>query len=145
MLTRWTNWNDFDRAFFQVDDLRRQLQNAFETPAQQPGWGWPRLHIQDEGNGLAVFAELPGLTDKDFTITLNHDTLTLKGERKVVAPQGYSAHRTERPTFEFARSFQLPVKVDPEKTVATLKDGLLTIRLEKAAESQMKRVEVRAG
>ena len=145
MLTRWTNWDDFDRAFFQLDDMRRRLGSSFEgNERTAPGWGWPRLSIHDEGTALALYAELPGITEKDFTLTLNHDTLTIQGARKVEAPQGYTAHRTERPAFDFARSFTLPVKVDPERTTATLKDGLLTVRLEKAAEVQMKRINVQA-
>lgn len=141
MLTRFANWDDFDRAFFQLDDLRQHLLNG-HSEGRAKGWGWPRAELVDEGEELALYADLPGVADKDLALTLNHETLTIKGSRKVTAPEGYTSHRTERSSFEFARSFALPVKIDPEKAVAALKDGVLTVRMRKAEESQMRRITV---
>ena len=70
--------------------------------------------------------------------------LTVKAARKVEAPEGYTAHRRERQSFSFTQSYELPTRIDPEKVQASLKQGVLTLTLPKAAEAQPKRVTVTA-
>ena len=93
---------------------------------------------------MVLHAEVPGLADKDIKITMNQDVLTLEGERRVLAPEGYSVHRKERSSVRFARSFTMPCKVDVERVGATVRDGLLTITLPKTPESQPRRIAVRS-
>ena len=59
-------------------------------------------------------------------------------------PEGYRPHRQERQAYQATRSFALPCRVDPERVRAELKDGVLTVRLAKAAESQPRRVQIAA-
>jgi HSP20 family protein len=75
----------------------------------------------------------------------NADTLSLSGQREAIAPEGWSAHRRERASLRFCRSFALPVKVEIDKAEATLRDGILTIRLPKAPELKPRAITVRAG
>ena len=82
------------------------------------------------------------MTEKELQISLNQDVLTLSGERKPDAVEGYTVHRKERPSVRFSRSFSLPCKVDPEKTSAVLKNGVLTLALNKAAEAQPRQIAV---
>jgi HSP20 family protein len=157
MLTRFS---DIDRTFAVMDQLRRRMDRLFEEyePARAQGalrpnladeaerlWGrgrWPRLALADAGQNLVLKAELPGLTEKDLQLSIHQDVLTMSGERKQDVPEGYFVHRHERAPVKFARSFTLPCKVDPEKTAATLKDGVLTITLSKAPEAQPRQINV---
>ena len=70
--------------------------------------------------------------------------LTISGERKVEAPEGYSVHRQERGSVKFSRSFTFPCRIDTEKASATVKDGVLTIKLAKAAEAKPRKITVTA-
>ena len=151
MLTRW---EDFDRTFAVLDDFRRRMDQVFEDfgrgywPMESqvgPARSWPAISLYDEGNRLTVYAEVPGLSDKDIQVTLNQDVLTLSGERKIKAPEGYSVHRRERHDVNFSRSFSLPCKVNPEKVSARVSDGLLQIGMEKAAEAQPRQITVKAS
>jgi len=63
----------------------------------------------------------------------------------LTAPEGYRPHRQERAGFQATRSYALPCRVDPEKVRATLKDGILTVHLGKAAEAVPRRVSITAG
>ncbi len=105
---------------------------------------WPRVNVYDAGQSLVLSADVPGVAEKDFNITLTPDGLTLSGERKTTVPEGYSAQRQERPAARFTRSWTLPYKVDADRTTATLKDGVLTITLAKAADAQPRQITVRA-
>ena len=128
-----------DRLWDEYDDGGRGL--FFEPTVRREAW--PRVNLYDKGSTLALHAELPGFEDKDVELTINQDVLTVRGERKPDAPERYAVHRQERIALKFARSFTLPVKVDAEKTTATLRNGVLTITMAKAAESQPKQIAVR--
>ena len=72
-------------------------------------------------------------------------TRSMRGERKVEVPHGYSEHRRERSAVSFAKSFQLPARVDADKVTAILKHGVLTLTLPKAAEAQPRQISVNAA
>jgi HSP20 family protein len=105
---------------------------------------WPCANLIDAGANLILTAEVPGLSEKDVRLTLNQEVLTIAGERTVDAPQGYSAHRQERPAVNFSRSFALPCRVNADRTSATVKNGILTVTLEKAADAMPRQIAVRA-
>ncbi len=143
-------WNDIDNAFALLDEARREMDQwvrrmteGGDTPAlTQWTSGWPRMQFVDMGKELVLVAEVPGLSEKDFNVSVNQDVLTVSGERKTTIPEGYQTHRHERPSVKFSRSFALPCKVDLEKTTAVAKNGILTIKLPKAPESQPRQIQV---
>jgi len=106
---------------------------------------WPRANLIDAGSTLMLTAEVPGLSEKDIKLTLNQEVLTISGERKVVPPDGYSAHRQERGSVSFARSFALPCRIDADRTSASVKNGILTVTLEKAADAMPRQIAVKAS
>jgi HSP20 family protein len=141
------SWNDFERTFTAMDELRRTFERAYRD---EEGFtfersGWPRLSLWDEGSQLVLKADVPGLTEKDVQLQLTQDVLTVSGERRSDAPEGYSVHRQERLPARFSRSFTLPVKVDGAAITASLKDGVLTVTMPKAPESQPRQITVKAA
>lgn len=150
MMTRWGDiWSEFDRTFAWMDELRRQMEGEFEDPfgqgAHRLNAGFPRANLFDAGSELVVQTDVPGLSEKDVQVTLNEGILTVRGERRVEAPKGYSAHRRERSAYTFSRSFSLPCPVNPEQAKATVRDGVLTVSVAKAAEAQPKQIAVKAS
>mgnify|MGYP001817497118 CR=1 FL=1 len=87
---------------------------------------------------------VPGMIREDLKVEVHGDALTVSGERKVTPPEGYRVHRSERASRRFTRSFGLPCRVDAEKVTAGLKEGLLTITMEKHAEARPKQITVSA-
>lgn len=156
MLTRWNaGWNQFDEMFSAMNQLRTYMDRVFEDTLRgglqsgrtlpfQAGT-WPRANLIDAGASLVVAAEVPGLSDKDIQITLNQDVLTISGERQVTVPEGYSVHRQERPAVRFSRSFALPCRVNPDCATASVKDGILTVTLEKSADAMPRQIAVQAS
>ena len=154
MLTRYSDFRDWPfvrpTAFRTLGafDLFRQLDRLFagvEPEVSEQEGRFPRVSFDDKGSEFVVRAELPGLTEKDLELTATATTLTLRGERKVEAPEGYSAHRSERSSFRFARTFELPAKVDSGRVDARLEHGVLTVTLPKAPEAQPKQISVKAS
>jgi HSP20 family protein len=150
----FNHFDDFDRTVAAMDQLRRRMDRAFDElePSRARGrvaerlWSgrFPQLTLTDAGANLVLEADLPGLADKDVHLTIHQDVLTLSGERRRDVPEGWFVHRQERAPLKFSQSFSLPVKVDPEKSSATLKNGVLTITLAKAVEAQPRPIAVKA-
>lgn len=142
---------DLDRTLALMDSLRRETGRTFESYARGgPGapterGGYPPINLYDTGSGFLIKAEVPGLTEKDINLTLNRDVVTLSGEVGADAPGGYSVHRRERAPVRFSRSFSLPSQVDPNQVEASIKDGVLSIRLERTEEQKPRRISVKAS
>lgn len=103
------------------------------------------MSLYDAGTELRLLAEVPGVSEKDLNVSVEKSSLSIRGERKVEVPEGYSVHRQERGTLSFARSFALPCRIDAEKTTANLRNGVLEMKLPKVAEEQPRQIQVRAS
>ena len=140
-------WFDLDRQFLHnFNDVVRAFnlaQRAVDPRASRTPEPQETTQLYDAGDHLEFLAEVPGLTQQDITLSLQNDVLTLRYERKVKPPEGFTTHRQERPSAKIAHSFNLPCEVDAEKTSATLKDGLLTVRLTKAPTHQPRQIHIR--
>jgi len=151
MLTRW---HDLSRTLAGLEEFRRHINRAFEG-TDYPRWSqqtntlsahnWPTLNLYDEGNKLVIDAEVPGIAEQDIQLSLNQNVLSISGDRKVDAPEGYAVHRQERGAISFARSVSLPCQVDTDKVAAHVKDGLLTVTMEKSKEAQPRQITIKAS
>lgn len=142
--------NDIDRIFGTMDFFKNQMNRLFDDfesgrGAIAQGGVWPPTNFYDDGDHILVYSELPGVNEDDINIKLHNNLLTIKGERKENAPEGYAILRQERNVAPFSRSFTLPVEIDPEKTSASLKNGILTVKLVKAQAAKPKKIIVQAA
>jgi len=104
---------------------------------------FPLMNVVSTDRESVLLAEIPGVEMADLDITIAGNTLTLKGVRRVDKVPEEKYYRRERGAGEFGRSLELPHKVDVDKVEATLKDGVLRVRLPKAVEVLPRRIEVR--
>ena len=143
MLFRLDDFEPFAAHFGPMEDFRRRFERVFEELDRE--WKPARAVaplFADRGDAIELTADLPGVAESDLSLTLNQDVLTLGVMRAVLAPEGYRPHRQERAGGQATRSFALPCRDDPEKVRATMENGVLTVRLAKAAENQPLRVTV---
>lgn len=153
MLTRFSDFNDwpsfgfadFGRAQAPHAQLRRELDRLFGEFERASTAGSTAVGFDDDGSNFVLRADVPGLTESDIQISVAGNTVTLKGERKLEVPEGHSVHRRERSAVRFAKSFELPSRVDADKVTATLKHGVLTLTLPKVAEAQPRQISVKAA
>jgi len=147
----FTRWSDIDRAFLGLDEFRRRFDRLFDEYTTRRSWapvpngGWSAFDLYDNGESIIIHGDVPGMTEKDFTIGLNQHVLTITGELKADVPEGYSVHRKERATKRFSRSFGIPCDVNADKAVATVKHGVLTVMLPKAETARPKQIAVSNG
>ncbi len=106
----------------------------------------PRVDVREQADGYHLEAELPGLTEKDFTVNVEHNLLTIASQSEQESERdehGYVIR--ERRSGTFKRSFALPQDVDPEQISASFRDGLLTVTVPKTATAQRKQIAVTSG
>ncbi|MEP9410062.1 MAG: Hsp20/alpha crystallin family protein [Candidatus Brocadia sp.] len=105
---------------------------------------FPPIIVSKNKDNVFVRAEIPGINISDLDVQVVDDVLTIRGERKpVVAAAKITYLRRERNYGTFARSIMLPEKVDVEKVTASYKNGVLMVRLPKAAEAKPKQVIIK--
>lgn len=135
-------WNDVDRLFSGF--LRGS--GVGEWPVTEPV-GLP-VEVIETGTEMRIVAELPGVEEKDISVELQGDVLTIEAEKKSVQEhEDESRHITERRYGTFARSLRLPFTVEADQIQATFKNGVLTVAVPKPAElrQEPKRIEVKAA
>ena len=132
--------------------LDRKVDDFFEgfghrALSGQSGSMTPTIDVADQDSALVITAELPGLDEKDFEVTLSGDVLTIKGEKKSETENNTGgAYYLERRYGAFSRALRLPFDVSGDDVNARFKKGVLTIKVPKPAEAhkQAKRIEVKA-
>lgn len=143
--TVFAPWVHFD-GLEDVERFRRRFDRLFYDYDRERGTrsAGPRTNVFDTGSSLLFEVELPGFTSADVQITVDKNVMTLSGERKAEAPEGYSVHRRERASLKFSRSFNIATPIDVEKVTASLKDGILSLVLPKATENQPRQITIQA-
>ncbi len=105
--------------------------------------GGPPVDMEETDTEVVVTAEMPGLDPGDFTVELEGTRLILRGEKKVVRDESQQTWRlSERGYGAFHRDVALPCAVDSANVTATYRQGVLRVRLPKAAGAQAHVVQV---
>ena len=144
---RWYERPGASRSGQVLDRLQREMNRIFsdylagESPMQAVPF--PPVNVSEDETNLYVRAEMPGISLDDIDISVERESLTIRGLRKPAqAAEGTSFHRQEREGGRFRRIVSLPSSVDFENAAATFRDGILKIVLSKAKEAQPRQIKV---
>jgi HSP20 family protein len=128
--------------------LRREIDRLFEDTFARDGNSWtPAVDIQENEGEIRVEVELPGLKPEDVEITADNGVLSIRGEKRTERKEGEQNryHIVERSYGSFMRTFQLPQGVDEEQIGAEFDNGILSLRIPKAALPQPRRISISSG
>ncbi len=144
MVNPWSLLSDMDRIF---DDFKSEWETMFVTPKALTTEmvRQPLIDLVDNGKEFLVTAEIPGIKKDDLKIEVTESGLEISGETQAEEKEedketGYI--RRERRYSKFYRSVPLPENVVTDKVEAELKDGVLSVRLPKAAPPEKKTKKV---
>lgn len=101
----------------------------------------PSIDLQEIENKILVTADVPGIEKEDITVNIHADTLEITAQKKKEKGEGYL--RRERGYTKFYRRIALPDNVNPDKVDAALKDGVLTVEMEKMALPDVKKIDIK--
>lgn len=106
----------------------------------------PRIDTSESAAELRITADVPGIDEKDLEVSVSDNLVTIKGEKKRDSSVSEKdSKKSERFYGTFARSLNLPCRVDSEKAEASLKNGVLTIVIPKSqlAQKECKKLTIR--
>lgn len=142
-IVRFDPYREFASLQDRVNRLFGDLYLRDEDMGRRGNWV-PAVDIYEtEGHDIILKAELPDMTREDIEVTVENNTLTMKGERKLPADvKEEHFRRVERAYGAFTRSFTLPNTVDASKVSAEYKHGVLTVKLPYREEAKPRTINV---
>jgi len=132
----------FDAAFGN-DNTALDNRSSTDNKVVKKRASTPAIDIWELNDELLISAELPGVKKEDLELTLKENTLSIKADISYGIEAPPEARRySERNYGSYERVLKIPLKVSDENVKATLKDGVLTIRVPKAIELQTKKIAI---
>lgn len=117
------------------------MGRLFEPVAGGSQDAWvPAVETEEANDAYIVRAELPGMKSDDVNIEMSGHELRISGE---IEENDSNGHTLRRRQGKFAYHTSLPADADPEKADAHLTDGVLTVRLPKAAQARSRKIAVK--
>ncbi len=127
-------------AVFRNLDLMSDIDSDWGMPLHMNTY-MPKLNTTLHGDEVKLTAEVPGVETNNLDVTVNDDSITIKGEKKEeiteakVGKNDKAPKVVERSFGSFERTVSLPCKVQSDKAQATLKNGVLTVVVPKSADN----------
>ena len=102
------------------------------------------IDIIDTGKEFKVVAEMPGISKKDIEVSITDNNISICGETKTeIEKEDEGYVRRERSYSTLCRTMAFPQEVNPDKADATLKDGILEIKVAKRKSTKGRNIPVK--
>ena len=150
-MERWRPFGTMERwePFRNLADIQGEVNRLFDTftgrgTAGPAGRTWaPAVDMWETKDDLVLSVELPGVREKEVSVSITGDLLSVKGQRRWEREaKDENVLHVERMYGAFERLVQLPFAVQSDKVRATYRDGLLEITLPKAEEVKPKEIRI---
>jgi len=138
--------------FSEMENLQKEMSNLFgSTLSGAPtadmtllsGQWAPPINVYDSKDNLMVRVDIPGIDKDDVDISIQDNTLTIKGEKKRSSDvKEENCYRSERSLGNFNRVLSLPTEVDTSKANAHFNNGVLELILPKKEEVKPKQIKI---
>ena len=142
-MTRFDPFREFTTLQDRMNRLFGDVYLRDEDVLQRGNWVPPVDIYETEGRDLVIKAELPDMTREQIEVTVENNTLTLKGTKN--PPSDVTEEqfrRSERHYGAFVRSFTLPNTVDASKVGAEYRNGVLTVKLPYREEAKPRSINI---
>ena len=127
-------------------EMKKHAQSTAPTGKQRsPGALTPAVDVFENQDGITLLADMPGVSTDKLDIQVEADTLTIEGEVALDLPEGMAASHADVALSRYRRVFTLSKELDTDRVSADLKNGVLTLRIPKAAHAQPRKIAVQMG
>ncbi len=146
-LTKWKN-NNLLEPMDEFERLQDEINKLFD-------WSYPSnrglfdrslspaVDVVETGDEIVLTCDLPGVSRDDLDLSISRNVITIKGEKKgEQKKEGSKTFRKETWSGSFQRTLSLPETVDPDKVEASMKDGVLTVKIAKREEVKPRQISV---
>ena len=105
----------------------------------------PPVDIFEDPEGITLVADMPGVNKERLNLQVDKDSLTVEGEASIDMHESMEAIYADVHSTCYRRSFALSGELETAEIDASLKDGVLRVRIPKRAEVRPRKIEVRMG
>lgn len=144
------SWDPAGEACHPIQQLHREMDRMFDntlsgfglspfrtgflTPLTAAGLLRPQVDIGANNQEYCITVEVPGVDEKDVTVEIAKNTLTIRGEKKQEKEEkDKDYYRVERSYGSFQRVLSLPEDADQDAVQATFKNGVLRVAMPRKA------------
>ena len=103
------------------------------------------VDIFEDTEGITLLADMPGVSKDSLNVQVDKDSLIVEGDARIDMPEGMEALYADVRSTRYRRSFALSGELETDRIDASLKDGVLRVRIPKRAEARPRKIEIRAG
>jgi HSP20 family protein len=131
--------------------LRRDMGELWRSFGDGEEWAAfeglePTVDMCEKADAVEVKMDLPGMKLPDIDVRLDHNLLTVQGERREEREEGDKRyHRIERRNGFFSRTMTLPCEVRDDQVDARYQDGVLFVTLPKCEPAKTKKIAVKGA
>jgi HSP20 family molecular chaperone IbpA len=104
----------------------------------------PPADVLEDTDGITLYIDMPGVSKDGLKVEADKNTLVIEGELQFSLPSGMEAVYAELQSTRYRRSFTLSGELDAERTIANLKNGVLSVNIPLRAEVRPRKIEVHA-
>ena len=128
-----------------MQQLEREIDSIF-SGASGAVHEFPPVKLWNSEKSAILTAELPGVEGRDIDISVQGETVTLRGSRTAEKlKEGEQYHRRERPQGQFVRTLNLPFRIDAERVSAKFNRGVLSLSLPRAEADTPRKVAIQGA
>ena len=130
------------------ESLSNRISQVFGEPWDTPeptGTWFPVVDVEETADEVTLIAELPGMLEEDVDVNIENNILTVRGEKREEREEGDEKRRyhvSERRYGGFQRAFTLPRSVQADAIQAEFDNGVLTVRMPKAASAKSRSIQI---
>lgn len=138
---------ELSRLRNEMDSLIQRFFGDNRTPDEFFGSGWiPSVDVSETEDEITVRAELPGIEKDKINLSVDGRFLSIRGEKSQSEEEKReNYHRVERAYGSFERRLELPAEVGEGDIDATYADGILSVKMKKAENSRIRKINVKAA
>lgn len=134
----------------ELQTTERELTAQDKHPLEQEGTRpfpifRPDVDILERSDSYLIHADLPGVDEKNVRVNLDKGVLSLDADLATAPEPGWTALHAEYAVGSYHREFRLTEGIDASGVSATMRDGVLELRLPKSERHQPREIEVQAG
>ena len=148
-MASWTVFNELDNLRREIDEafrgagVARPQATTFLSPTSARRF--PLLNLSEDEGQVYLDALLPGVDPKELQLSLLRGSITISGERKAPPQESGLLHRSELGFGHFSRTVDLQAEIDPDRTTAQYRDGVMRITMAKSEHAKPRKIEVKLG
>jgi HSP20 family protein len=142
-----SRWEPFKEMMTLREAMDRLFEDSFVRPSRffrEAAGTYLPLDVYTTNDAVVIRASVPGAKPDDVEITIEGDTVTIRGEIKAPQEEGTFLLQEQR-YGPFSRSIELALPVQADKAEARFENGVLTLTIPKAEEIKPKVIKVKSA